>query len=234
MHYYGLGVEINYEPALEHYSKSPRDAQSVYSIASMTERGHGTPRSVETARELYELAKELGEGSGGEWDGEAGPRKTYAAFRGEYSHLPAVVAVARMEAEAIFCDCAGGKGVMAGFAEYLIECMGDLGVSLCGAEAGGGAFVDFTVGGLGVEMWVAAMVGVCTICSAVMGPCFARALASRIHRNVGGDAHGRVGHGGEVSRAGTVIPGRSRVRVEGAQSAAVDTGGQERGRGASG
>mmetsp|Transcript_18020 Transcript_18020/g.44206 ORF Transcript_18020/g.44206 Transcript_18020/m.44206 type:complete len:81 (+) Transcript_18020:1066-1308(+) len=38
---------------------------------------------------------------------------------------------------------------------------------------------DMTVGGLGIEIWVALLVGVATVCTSVMGPCFAKALIAR-------------------------------------------------------
>lgn len=72
-------------------------------------------------------------------------------------------------------------GLIGTIGEYALECLADLGLSLCGIKAGGQQG-DWTVGGVGIELWITLLVGIATVCTAVMGPCFAKALSKRWER----------------------------------------------------
>ncbi|KAJ1478132.1 hypothetical protein T484DRAFT_2969587 [Baffinella frigidus] len=98
--YYGLdGTPPDYPGALAHYRRAPNDAQSVFNVAGMLERGEGAPRDLASAREMYDSARELGGGSGHQkrrmpMDADDDPA---------LAALPASLAIGRLDLMEVMC-----------------------------------------------------------------------------------------------------------------------------------
>ena len=95
MAYYGLaGGAPDHAAALAHYRAAPRDAQSVFNVAGMLERGEGAPADRAAARAAYAEAAALG--------GARFRRRLPADAEDEtaLAELPASLALSRLDAQA--------------------------------------------------------------------------------------------------------------------------------------
>ena len=60
-HYYGLGTDINFEEAANQYrqaAENQNNAQAMFNLGYMHERGHGIKKDIYLAKRYYDLAME--------------------------------------------------------------------------------------------------------------------------------------------------------------------------------
>jgi len=204
MHYYGQGVAVNYTSAALHYAQNSRDAQSCFNLAWLTERGLGVAKDREAAKELYERASTL----------QGGKRLAFEASPQEFSPVPAQLAMTKMALEDEVCALLADMTALLSTLSFPATLLGQPAAwvceAACGEAAAGGRAVGseewLTLFGVPLEWLVALLVGVCTVSSVLLGPCF-------LHlRERGGVSRGcRRARGGaqEYSAAGT----RTRVLI---------------------